>query len=81
MALRPTSISGLELCRTLELMGLTRHYQAGPYVIFIDQYGGNRVLFVTEGWDIPAEDIERTLQVNRINVPEFWRCYESLFQT
>ena len=77
---RPPSINGLELIRTLEIMGLTLHYKAGPFCIFLNQLPHERVLFVTEGWDLPSDDIDRTLRDNGLDVDRFWQCHERLFQ-
>ena len=77
---RPSSINGPELIRTLELMGLTLHHRAGPYRVFLNRVPGERVLFLTEGWDLPAEDVEWILEQNGLSVERFGECYESLFR-
>ena len=77
---RPPSLNGLELIRTLEIMGLTLIHKVGPYCVFLDQLHGERVVCVTEGWDLPTGDIERLLQDNGLDVERFWQCYETLFQ-
>lgn len=77
---RPTSVNGLELIRILELMGLTLHSQLGPFCVFLNQNPGERIVFMTTGWDLPISDIERTLHHNGLDVARFWECHETLYQ-
>lgn len=77
---RPDKINGLEIIRALELMGLTMHYRSGPFCVFLNQAPGERVLFMVDGWDLPADDIEGTLRKNNLDVARFWECYNSFFR-
>ncbi|PKB70535.1 MAG: hypothetical protein BZY87_10440 [SAR202 cluster bacterium Io17-Chloro-G6] len=62
-------------------MGLTLHSKLGPFCVFLNQRPLERVVFYTEEWDTPVEDIERNLRDNGLDVERFWQCYESLFET
>ena len=61
-------------------MGLTLHYEAGPYRVFLNQRPGERVLFMVSGWDLPADDVEEALRKNNLDVDDFWQCYERLIK-
>ena len=65
----------------MELMGLTTQ-QSGPFFVFLDQMGDERVLFpVDDQWDISAEDIDRTLRHNNMDVDDFWAKHATLYSS
>lgn len=75
----PSRLTGAEICKTLQRMGLNLIYQAGPFCVYADQKNGKRVLLIPDEWDTPAKDIERNLQTNGFVIAKFWECYELLY--
>ena len=61
-------------------MGLTLHHKVGPFCVFLNQHMGERILFMVEEWDMPIEDVERNLRENHLDVEEFWKARESLYE-
>ena len=72
--------NGEEVSRVLEMMGLTQHYRAGAYRVFLNRILGERVVHFESKWDMPREDVDFFLTSNGLSVEEFWEKFESLYQ-
>ena len=78
----PSSLTGPEVDRLLEMTGLNKHRQFGPYAIFVDQADNRRIVQVLEGWDISTDDLIRNLEKNGFNTSrhELEEAYERLYR-